>query len=327
MRIFILCCASLITMLLLLAAPAKACSCIVPGPPCQAYGKSSAVFSGQVLEIVPFEAGGYPQKLVRFSVSEAFRGMSGSAAEIATGNGGGDCGYPFRVGESYLVYAYRAPQDNRLYAGICSRTGPLSEASEDLEYIRGLSKAESGGQIFGSVKRFRRVNADVSHQPLGPMEGVRVTIEGGGKRLVAVTDGKGSYRAAGLRPGGYLVRIKAPDGLYPSDAQHKVEITDKGCAVVDFTFQPNTSLSGQVFDEDSAPAPKILVDLIPSDEINERYQRYILFVHTDDEGRFAFRTIPSGTYYLGIRLNRITTPTFPYPGRFIRGPRILRKPS
>jgi hypothetical protein len=323
MRIFILCCASLITTLLLLAAPAKACSCIQSGPPCQEYGKSSAVFSGQVLEIVPFKVDGYTQKLVRFSVSESFRGMSGSSTEIATGNGGGDCGYPFKVGESYLVYAYRAPRDNKLYAGICSRTRPLSEASEDLEYIRGLSKAESGGQIFGSVTRFRRVNADVSYQPLGPMEGVRVTIEGDGKRLVAMTDGKGRYRATGLRPGSYLVRIKAPDGLYPRDAQQKVEITDKGCAVVDFSFQSNTSLSGQVFDEGSAPAPKILVDLIPSDEINERSQRYSLFVRTDDEGRFAFSAVPPGTYYLGIRLNRITAPTFPYPRTFYPGTQTI----
>ncbi len=323
MRILILWCASLITMLLSLTAPAKACSCIDPGPPCQTYGKSSAVFSGQVIEIVPFEVEGYPQKLVRFAVSEAFRGIAGSSVEIATGNGGGDCGYPFSIGENYLVYAHRSSQGNRLYASICSRTGPLSEASQDIEYIRGLSKVEPGGQIFGTAKRFRRVNADVIHQPLEPMEGVRVTIEGDGKQVVAVTDGKGSYLAAGLRPGGYLVRIKAPDGLYPSEVQHKVEITDKGCAVVDFTFQPNTSLSGQVFDEGSAPVPKITVDLIPSDEIDEPYQRHNLFVHTDDEGRFTLLTIPPGTYYLGIRLNRITAPTFPYPRTFYPGTRDI----
>jgi hypothetical protein len=325
MRIIILGCASVITMLLSLAAPAKACSCIAPGPPCQAYGRSSAVFSGQVLEIVPFDGGGYPQKLVRFAVSEAFRGISGSSVEIVTGNGGGDCGYPFKVGESYLVYSHSSPQDNRHYAGICSRTAPLSEASQDIEYLRGLSVAEPGGQIFGSVKKFRQVNADRSHEPLAPMEGVRVIIEGGGKQVAAVTDEKGSYRAAGLRPGNYLVRVQAPAGLYPGADQHKVEITDKGCAVVDFIFKPNTSLSGQVFDEGSAPAPKITVDLIPSDEINQRYQGHRLYVQTDDEGRFTFRTIPHGTYYLGIRLYRVTAPTFPYPRTFYPGTRDIEQ--
>jgi protocatechuate 3,4-dioxygenase beta subunit len=315
-----------ITALLLLPAPAKACSCIAPGPPCQAYGTAVAVFSGQVIEITPFDnqsGRGYGQRLVRFAVSEAFRGVSGASAETITGRGGGDCGYPFKVGESYLVYAYRPPNDDRLYAGICSRTGPLSEASEDLEYIRYLSKSESGGQIYGSVNSFRRVKVESSYQPPVPMVGLRVTIEGDGKRIEAVTDGKGKYRAAGLRPGSYIVRITAPNGLWPKEDERKVEINDKGCAVIDFTFEPNTSLSGQVFDEGSGPASKILVDLIPSDEINERHQRYSRFVHADEEGRFIFRTIPPGKYFLGIRLNRITPPTFPYPRTFYPGTQEL----
>jgi protocatechuate 3,4-dioxygenase beta subunit len=317
---------AVVTALLLLPAPAKACSCMDPGPPCQAYGAAAAVFSGQVIEITRFSSGAQPsygQRLVRFAISEAFRGVSGGSAETITGAGGGDCGYPFKVGESYLVYAYRPPNDDRLYAGICSRTRPMSEASEDLEYIRNFSKSESGGQIYGSVNSFRRVNAENSHQQIGPMEGVRITIEGGGKRIEAVTDGKGKYRAAGLRPGNYLVRITAPNGLWPKEDERKAEIKENGCAVVDFAFQPNTSLSGQVFDEGSGPASKILVDLIPLDEINNRYQKYSLFVRADEEGRFIFRTLPPGNYFLGVRLNRITPPTFPYPRTFYPGTQEL----
>src|SRR5262245_35906275 len=99
-----------ITALLLAPTEARCCTCVIPGPPCQEYWKASTFFSGHVTEITTFTSDeepfkGYKQKLVRFSVIQAFRGASGTSAETVTGNGGGDCGYPFKVGERYLVYA------------------------------------------------------------------------------------------------------------------------------------------------------------------------------------------------------------------------------
>lgn len=325
---FILYILACVTLLLCSARTATACSCIDPGPPCQAYGAVSAVFSGRVTEITSFTSSdeqlrGYEQRLVRFAVSQPYRGVSGTSAETVTGNGGGDCGYPFKVGESYLVYAYQSPKDNKLHASICSRTRPLSEAGEDLEYIQSLSNAEAGGTIYGVVNRFRRVNADVSFQPVGPMDGIRVTIEGGGRRTESVTDGQGEFRVTGLSPGSYDVRLTVPEGLWPSSSERKVELKDKGCARVSFVLERNTSLSGKVLDEGGGPASKIMVDLVPSSQINERYQRNNLFVQADEEGRFEFRSIPAGEYLLGVRLSRITDPKFAYPQTFYPGTREL----
>ena len=310
-----------LTLLLLSAQAAYACSCIDSGPPCQAYGAVSAVFSGRVMEITSFSSTDgplkdYSQRLVRFAVLQPYRGVSGNSAETVTGNGGGDCGYPFKVGESYLVYAYQNSQDNRLYASICSRTRPLSEAGEDLEYIHSLSNATGGGTIYGVVNRFRRVNADVSYQPLGPMGGVRVAVEGGGRSVEALTDGEGAFRVLGLSPGSYNVRLAAPEGFWPGRSEHKVELRDKGCAVVNFTLERNTSLSGRVLNEGGGPAAKIMVNLVLSNQVNERYQRNILFVQADAEGRFEFRSIPPGEYLLGVRLSRVTDPQFAYPRTF-----------
>lgn len=60
--------------------------------------------------------------------------------EIATGLGGGDCGFAFQVGADYVVYAYRN-SEGRLETGICSRTRLLSQAAEDVEYIRSMANA------------------------------------------------------------------------------------------------------------------------------------------------------------------------------------------
>ena len=317
--LFIMVCA---TLLLWPVQTASACSCISSGPPCQAYWTTSAVFSGRVTEISSSNpdsesADVFGQRLVRFTQTEVYRGVTENTLEVLTGSGGGDCGYSFKVGESYLVYAYRNPKDNKLYASICSRTRLLSEATEDLDFIRGLAKTEGGGTIYGLVNSFRRVRtADGNQQPPGPLAGVAVTIEGSGKTLKLLTDVKGEFRSSSLPSGNYSVRVTAPEGLWPANTERKVKIEDKGCAALQFSLEPDTSLSGKVLDESGGPASKIMVDLMPSSLINDRAQSGNLFVQTDDEGRFEFRSIPPGEYYLGIRLSRIAEPTFAYPRTF-----------
>lgn len=55
---------------------------------------------------------------------------------ISTGLGGGDCGYGFKEGQKYLVYAH-ASSDPVLGTGICSGTRPLESAAgqEDISVL------------------------------------------------------------------------------------------------------------------------------------------------------------------------------------------------
>src|SRR5262245_25446427 len=100
----------LFAMLAAFIPTAKACTCIVTSSgtqPCQEYWRAGAIFSGRVNEIstIVLDQGdgrsGYGQKLVRFTLLEAFRGVEGNTVEVVTGMGGSDCGYDFREGESY----------------------------------------------------------------------------------------------------------------------------------------------------------------------------------------------------------------------------------
>src|SRR6185436_12380615 len=150
---------------------------------------------------------------------------------------------------SYLVYAYLNPKDKKLYANICSRTRPLSEAGEDLEYVRNLAKTKPGATISGVVNRDRHVKADGAYQPPDPASGVRVIVEGNGKSVEAVTDNSGQFLIPALQPGKYKVRVTVPDGLWTSEAERGVEVQEKGCAVVGFTLETDTSLSGKIIDE------------------------------------------------------------------------------
>src|SRR5204862_1834029 len=121
----------------LAARPAYACTCMQSGPACEEFWKVDAVFVGRVLAIDATTADderSVPQRkrLVHFEVIEPYRNAAPLQEDVLTGMGGGDCGYDFKVDETYIVYAYRS--GGRLTTGICSRTETIGKASIDLLY-------------------------------------------------------------------------------------------------------------------------------------------------------------------------------------------------
>lgn len=87
----------------------SACSCAeLPGVE-EEFERSKAVFSGKVIDIREKRSlKGYTTKSVLFEVTNTWKGVEQSQIIITTGQGGGDCGYDFKEGEEYLVYAYES---------------------------------------------------------------------------------------------------------------------------------------------------------------------------------------------------------------------------
>lgn len=317
-----------ITVALLLAATsALACSCAFGGAGvCQAYWETPAVFSGRVVEIEDIGGGGsevaFLTKKVRFAVIDAYRGVSGETIEVRTGRGGGDCGYSFELNESYLVYAWK--NGGNLSTGICSRTKRLSDAAEDLTYIRGLAEAKPGGSIFGSIKQYLVRKSTDEYRPNPPMPNVPVLIEGANGRFETATGPEGDYRVDDIPAGKYTVSAKVPPGYYDRGTKNSVELFDKGCAGAWFVFEVDTSLSGRVTDQDGKPV-KVLVNLVPVDTINAKRQPDHYFRESDADGRYTFREVPDGKYYLGVRLSNFTFLEFSYPRTFYPGTADIRR--
>lgn len=114
------------------ARPAYACSCMRPSAPNQALAEATAVFSGQVTNIEQVRL-----KLnVTFRVDEWWKGEPVQNIVVQTAATTAACGYPFEVGQTYLVYA--SHRQGRLQTNYCSRTALLSQAADDLSI---LSKA------------------------------------------------------------------------------------------------------------------------------------------------------------------------------------------
>ena len=130
---------AMLLLFVLFALPtdqAYACSCMMPAPPLEAMANSDAVFAGKVVRIDTQEgaitSSADPIKIT-FEVSRVWKGEQNSAIALATARDSASCGYPFMVGEEYLVYANSS--ETGLTTGLCSRTMPLSTAGEDLDAL------------------------------------------------------------------------------------------------------------------------------------------------------------------------------------------------
>ena len=99
--------------------------------------KSTAVFSGEVLEI----RSGVNFLQARFRVERSWKGVEAEQVSVLTENTAESPHY--RVGEKYLVFA--GIRDGKLFTGYCSRTKRLEYAEEDLRQLgegKSHSKAE-----------------------------------------------------------------------------------------------------------------------------------------------------------------------------------------
>lgn len=297
-------------VLLASAARAEACSCAGPGSPCQAYGGASAVFVGMVTDIrdgtrEPKARGeeiDWAPRTVTFSVSEAFGGVEGAQVQVSTGMGGGDCGYNFVKGATYLVYAHSAGsgERRRLGTGVCTRTQLAFDAREDLEYLRGLAGSPPGVTVSGRVERQGEGEEENGAAKMIGLAGIRVTVEGGGERRELVTDAQGRYRLSGLAAGKYKVAVHPPDELTLYQPESEFELADRGCAITNFYLMDNGRIGGRVLDAEGKPVAGVKVAVLDAEGKNP--ELYGHHASTDGNGRYKFDGLPPGRYLLGLHV-------------------------
>lgn len=230
-------------VLSLSATYAEACTCrLDPNPPCRAAGLSDVIFDAEVLraEKIEPDTDHYLRRRFTMKVRKTYKGLLGDAVYVYTGVGDSDCGYRFRVGNRYLIYA--DAYDGRLTTGICTRTRKIADADEDRAYFKQLPNMAPGITIFGQVVQ--------RAEPRGwdGIPGIKIEINGPEKTTI-LTDAKGGFSVSGLMPGEYRVTAALPDRfklspgslveLYPY-ARYEEKIPDKGCLQTYFVLEAKT---------------------------------------------------------------------------------------
>ena len=79
----------------------------------------------------------YGARIVTLVVGARWKGAEADTLRIRTGRGGGDCGFHFLVGESYLVFA--SGSDDALWTGICWPTARAAAVNRTVRNAIGRS--------------------------------------------------------------------------------------------------------------------------------------------------------------------------------------------
>ncbi len=327
---------------------AVACTCMSTPSPCASFEGTPVVFVGLVtsieenkIDIVRFGEKETIRTglLAHFTVEEPLKGVTQRTVAVATGGGGGDCGYPFKQGQRYLVYAYqnagealnssmsrtviggRSGMAAPLSANICSRTRLLEAATDDVELIQGIVKGKRETRLFGSVDEHARRLGQYEYNidRVGPLSNVKLIAQSANNRYETTTDQNGRYRISDLKPGKYKLSVFLPEG-YSS-------LFDFNRTTVDLDIGPNTCIErffdaqidgrigGQVLDANGRPVPDQVQLSIVSLESSTKGMAGAesRSEYTENLGRYEFDGLLPGKYLLGISIADAPYKQTPYP--------------
>lgn len=244
----------------------------------------------------------FRRRAVLLDVDRTYAGVSGKQIEVVTGLGGGDCGFDFKIGDRYLVYASRNPRDGTLDANICSPTKKVDDAREDLAYLDNLERQPKTGRIFGEV-------VDPWKDQDNGFARTKVELIGESDKRNVLTDDQGKFDVSGLAPGKYRVHVEVP-GYLSRDPQ--VEVRERGCAEARLWLDVDGRISGRVFDTEGQFVPRIRVELLRSED---RFQA-IQTTDTDPGGSYEFHGVRSGKYAIAVNANGQPSAEQPYASTF-----------
>jgi hypothetical protein len=253
---------------------------------------------------------------VTISIDEVYRGPSAKTIKVYTASSSAACGYAFREGQRYLIYASTAGKDEQLVVSLCSSTKPAEYAEKDLAYLRSLPSLAPTSAIIGTVWRYTH---DPSFKPkfqpslmdhyrppeqeymaMKPEPGFTVLAKAQDEtEHKAIADGEGNWRFPDLPPGRYTLHPQIREGVYVHPFFSGVEIAPKGCALVNIRLESDGRISGTL-DHPSPGSDWVLVKVFALPVSESDWHRPTRESTLDPNATtFEIGPLPSGRYVLG----------------------------
>ncbi len=315
-----------LTVLSIATTEGIACSCMETSSVCNAFGDAKAVFIGKVVEgsSVEFMSdmlnAGTRDLTFTFKVRRGFIGAkAGQTVVIHTGFGFGDCGFPFKKNEEYIVYAYQSEDNQVLSTGVCTRTTHISRADEDISGLEALFKSK-GSSVTGKITRYER--SSLLGEPNVPLANVTVKLVRArdGKPFFARSNSQGLFAFTGLGSGRY--RLVPPVGngwIVGAYDTAEFVLNDHGCANNDISIRNDSEINVKVLDPNDRPVQSLWVELIPT-SINSSNERFPNEFHvTNPQGETTFSGSPPGKYTLSVNFFNPPNNKAPFPAVFAPG--------
>ena len=310
---------SISLFLLLIIAPGTihACSCGFVSSGCgMALNPDNVVFLGKVISKIGVQdptTGGDSMRMgnryaIHLATTENFQGAGPRGQEVVvyTGQGGGDCGYPFLVGTSYLVYA--SSYNGRLSTSICSGTNPEVMVGGVLRELRAIRDSGRVDDLFGTIGIAPEGAGFEDLAETRPLSNVSVHVTSSkGEVFSTETDEHGAFAFARLPRDTYRIEQDLPAGLTTRQSKTgkptSIEVDDKtgagaGCQV-DVFSRPDGEVSGTVVDASGKGVPGF-VTIEPSDPraAHVAMRRGGLPGFDTDDGSFSLPQLAPGRYRL-----------------------------
>ena len=260
-------------------------------------------------------------RIVSVRATKVYRGATQQIFTVITGLGYGDCGFDFRTGQSYLVFATQI-ESGTYFTSICNGTKLLEESGPVLRFLRG--EAPNPDDLLSVTSYFEKVLAlrtgSICGSIIGPeekpVEGASVELseirefpypQNGGEETSG-TDG--SFCIKNVSPGKYLLTSEKNDfdnwtrliAFYPGVSTHADALPIEMKAQSTFKAKPLKLRNEKLYDirikvvtADGGPLPwkQIGVAVQSADRDPLAYNED----HgVNEDGSYRFGYIPAGHY-------------------------------
>jgi hypothetical protein len=264
---------------------------------------NSSLSIGGVIDSMMIHSSSY---LFQIRVLESYRGSQkvGEVVSVLTGIGGGDCGYPFRIGSKYLVDAWKG--EKVLGTGICSLTAPIEESEVELRVLRKITSGQTPPALTGEILRYAGPPED---NLIGRLAGISISLapEGSGRSYNTVTDSAGAFDFADPPPGRYQVQITLPKSLsvaytgfgFPTAGRlplFQIENVKNGSCITKIVVAPSGSISGRI----KFPNDQVVEGWVNADSVKPDGTPWntIESTHPDSSGAYRLDRLIPGSYQI-----------------------------
>ena len=313
---------------------ALACSCadVTPRSCNLLANRSESIFVGTVVSVEnpPKEddnRGGTAR--YHFRVEEWLSPDVRAEVEVLSGRGGADCGFWFKTGIPYLVFAYRG-DNGELWTSICSNTRRVVDAGPLLTQLRAMHNGQPVARVYGTLRQAQQPHVG-TYQPNfdKPLPQVVLHFESSKRKIVAKTADDGSFAVYDLPSGTYKITADLPADLelaqtILNDPPPPLQLETDSCVKLDVDALPTGKIRGRLLAGDGKPLWNAPVELFSVDRYKEGTRGWWEFVDNKKK-YFEFDHVAPGEYLLVFNANDRLDTDVPYPRTFFRdAPDLLR---